>query len=113
MARLYIDEDLPLEVAIELRKRSHDVLTAVEAGIANKRIQDPDVLAYATIHRRAVITMNRHDFKRLHWRYPDHAGIIVCTDDSDHEALADRIDKLLHDTPVLDRMLLRVTRPQR
>src|SRR5689334_22501888 len=102
MARLYIDEDFPLEVAIALRKRGHDVLTALEAGIANKRIQDPNVLAYATVHQRAVITMNRRDFIRLHRHLPDHAGLVVCTDEPDRVALAERIDKLLNDTPILN-----------
>jgi len=55
MARLYTDENVPVEIAVALRKRGHNVLTADEAGIANKRIRDPNVLAYATSHKRVVM----------------------------------------------------------
>jgi predicted nuclease of predicted toxin-antitoxin system len=84
MARLYTDENLPSEVAIGLHERGHDVLTAREAGMANQRIQDQDVLAFATSQKRAVVTINRRDFIRLHTRQPDHAGIIVCTQDIEY-----------------------------
>jgi hypothetical protein len=41
-------------------------------------------LAYATAQSRAVITLNRRDFIRLHHGCADHAGIIVCTADADY-----------------------------
>ena len=46
---------------------------------ANQRITDEDVLAFATEHRRAVVTMNRRDFVRFHRRSAEHAGIVVCS----------------------------------
>src|SRR4051794_30948735 len=98
MARLYTDENFPSEATIELRQRGHDLLTAFEAGIANKGISDPNVLAFATSQMRAVVTLDRH-FIRLHRQQPNHAGIIFCTDDRDFKGLAERIDKLLSETP--------------
>jgi predicted nuclease of predicted toxin-antitoxin system len=79
MARLYSNENFPLKVAQALRANGHDVLTVVEAGQANQEISDEEVLAYATRENRAVLTLNRRDFIRLHQAQPNHAGIIVCT----------------------------------
>jgi predicted nuclease of predicted toxin-antitoxin system len=63
--RLYADENFRQSVVEELRKLNHDVLTAHEAGQANQRIPDSQVLAYATQQQRAVITQNRYDFIKL------------------------------------------------
>jgi hypothetical protein len=57
------------------------VLTSLDAGQANQRIPDTDVLTYATRRKRAVITQNRCDFIRLHKIVKIHAGIIVCRED--------------------------------
>lgn len=95
MANLYTDENFPLPVVELLRSFGHDVLTARQAGNANLRIPDEEVLAFAVSNARAVLTRNRRDFMRLHILQPDHAGIIVCTEDPDFERLATRINKLL------------------
>lgn len=42
MARIYSDENVPLTVVEELRRRGHDVLTSFEAGNANLAVADPD-----------------------------------------------------------------------
>ncbi|MBE9036923.1 DUF5615 family PIN-like protein [aff. Roholtiella sp. LEGE 12411] len=47
MARLYTDENFPLPVVEFLRIFGHDVLTAMNAGNANLRIPDENVLAFA------------------------------------------------------------------
>lgn len=78
MARLYADEQYPLPVVEFLRALGHDVLTVQEAGKANQRIPDQEVLAFATSEERAVITQNRKDFFRLHRIQPHHAGIVAC-----------------------------------
>lgn len=65
----------PYPVVEFLRALGHDVLTVQEAGNANQRTSDPDILAFATSENRAVITQNRKDFFRLHRIQPDHAGI--------------------------------------
>ena len=63
----------------ELRRMGHDVLTALEAGQANRGIPDPDVLAFAIGVGRAVLTLNRRHFARLHRQVNFHCGIVVCT----------------------------------
>jgi hypothetical protein len=70
MARLYADEDVPRPLVEHLRAMGHDVLTALEAGQANRQVQDPSVLAQATTLGRVVVTHNRKDFKRLHATTP-------------------------------------------
>ena len=54
MARLYADEQYPYPVVELLRALGHDVLTVQEAGRANHKIPDPDVLAFASSEKRAV-----------------------------------------------------------
>ena len=78
MARLYSNENFPQLGVAALRQLGHDVLTVLEAGRANQAIPDEAVLAFATADNRAVLTLNRRDFIRLHYQFPEHAGIIVC-----------------------------------
>ena len=78
MARLYADEQFPLSAVEYLRALNHDVLTVQEAGQAGLKIPDHEVLAFASSVERAVITLNRKDFKRLHRLFPDHAGLTLC-----------------------------------
>ena len=111
MARLYADEQFPYPVVELLRAFGHDVLTVQEAGKANQKIADPEVLAFATSENRAVVTQNRKDFIRLHSLNSDHTGIIVCTIDRDWEALASRIDVMLKYEEPLQGKLIRILRP--
>lgn len=92
MARLYSNENFPRPVVDALRALGHDVLTSHEAGKANQRIEDPAVLAYAASLGRALLTLNRRDFRRLHDAGAEHAGIIACTADADFAGQAARID---------------------
>ncbi len=62
MARLYADEQFPRIVVKLLRALGHDILTVQEAGKANQRIPDEDVLAFASADNRDVLTINRGDF---------------------------------------------------
>lgn len=71
VARFYTDENFPLPVVEFLRAMGHDVLTAREAGNANLRIPDEEVLAFAASSNRAVLTRNRRDFMQLHFLQPD------------------------------------------
>ncbi len=111
MARLHSDENFDYRVVEELRKLGHDVLTAKEAGRAGLQIRDPDVLAFAISQGRAVLTLNRRHFIRLHKQLGHHSGIIVRTDDKDVLALAGRIHQALLNCPILDNQLIRVCRP--
>lgn len=112
MAYLYTDENFPRQVVEILRTLGHDVLTAQEAGNANLRIPDDDVLAFATSANRAVLTRNRRDFMRLHRLQSNHAGIIVCTEDSDFERLAASINAAISSEETLVGKLVRINRPQ-
>ena len=47
MASFYTNENFPIKVAFHLREMGHDVLTSHEAGNANQRIPDDEVLAFA------------------------------------------------------------------
>lgn len=111
MARLYADEQYPYPVVELLRALGHDVLTVQEADKANQRIPDADVLVFATVENRAVITQNRKDFFRLHRTQPNHAGIIACTNDRNWEALAERIHAAITAAESLQGKLVRVVRP--
>jgi predicted nuclease of predicted toxin-antitoxin system len=93
MASIIADEDVPLPLVGALRVLGHDVLTAFEAGRANQKIPDAEVLKYATAKGRAVLTRNRNDFRRLHMQSDDHAGIITFTPSNDTNGLAKRIDE--------------------
>ena len=95
MARLYADEQFPRQVRELLQVMGHDVLTVQEAAQDNLGIPDEEVLAFAIRENRAVITLNRRDFIRLHRANSKHLGIIVCTNNSDRLTLANRIDKAI------------------
>jgi hypothetical protein len=111
MATLYADEDFSYRVVEELRRLGHDVLTAHEAGKANQRIPDPNVLAFATHNSRVLLTFNRKHFIRLSRAVSTHSGIVVCTRDDDVVALAERIHTELAASPDMSNKLIRVNRP--
>ena len=111
--KLYSDENFPFRTVKELRNLGHDVLTAFEDDRANQKIEDEDVLARATQIGRAVLTLNRKDFKRLHYRNSVHAGIIICTNDADRLRQAKRIDEKLAEFESFEGELIRVYRPEK
>jgi uncharacterized protein with PIN domain len=112
LAHFYSDENFPLPIVKYLRSLGHDVLTATEAGNANLQIPDEDVLAFAIANNRAVLTRNRRHFIRLHRQNPDHAGIVVCTEDPDFEGAALRIHQAVLDIGLVRGQLIRVMRSQ-
>lgn len=110
--RLYSNENFHQRVVVALRELGHDVMTSLEAGRANQRIADEEVLAFAKGEGRAVLTFNRLHFLRLHKSTGgDHAGIIVCSTDHDTGALTQRIDQVIRETASLSGKVLRVNRP--
>lgn len=110
MARLYANENFPLPVVLQLRALGHDVLTIQDGGRAGEAVPDSAVLDLATADDRAVITLNRRDFIRLHGQRTGHAGIIVCSVDPNFAEQAARIDEAIRQTPDLHGQLLRVHR---
>ncbi|MGK7902784.1 MAG: DUF5615 family PIN-like protein [Hormoscilla sp.] len=112
MAYFYTDENFPLPVVEFLRSLGHDVLTAKAAGNANLGIPDEEVLAFAVSQNLAVLTRNRRHFIRLHRLDPNHAGIVVCTEDPNFERLATRINEAISIESTLRGQLIRINRPQ-
>ena len=112
MARFYTNENFRRRVVEALRQLGHDALTSYEAGNANQSISDDDVLNFARENNRIVLTFNRKDFIRLHRQNSTHSGIIVCTEDNDYIALANRIhEALIPFGGNIDSELIRVNRP--
>jgi predicted nuclease of predicted toxin-antitoxin system len=107
---LYADEQFPLPVVKILRTLGHDVLTVQEANKAEQKIPDNEVLSYAISLNRAVLTLNRHDFIRLHKQNTQHQGIIICKSNSDWEQIAQRIHETVITFESLSGQLVRVNR---
>ncbi len=110
MARLYANENFPVEVVLRLRDLGHDVLTTHDVGKSNQGIEDDVVLRFAVESGRCVVTINRKDFMRLHRSFPDHAGIIICTENRDFGAFAHRIDEAIRLEGELTGKLVKVVR---
>ncbi len=79
MAKLYSNENFPFPVVEVLRQLRHDVLTIQETGQAGQAMSDESVLTFAQAEGRALLTINRKHFIRLHCEGKRHAGIIACT----------------------------------
>src|ERR1035441_3146465 len=95
MTRLYSNENFPLPAVEKLRALGHDVLTIQETGNADQAMPDAEVLKVATKESSAVRTLNRRHFIRLPRENPQHAGIIVCTVDTDFAGQAARIHQTI------------------
>jgi len=110
MASLYANENFPLQVVQALRVLGHDVLTTLEAGNANQATPDEQVLVFATQKRRTVLSINKRDFIRLHQKNPDHAGIIICSQDADLAGQAEQIHEAINSQSSLAGKLIRIHR---
>lgn len=111
MAALYTNENFPLPAAEELRRLGHDVMTVQESGLGGQSVSDTAVLRFAADQGRALITLNRRHFVKLHHETPEHPGIVACTADVDFVRLASRIDAAIEDHHSLAGRLIRVNRP--
>ncbi len=110
VARLYANENFPLPSVMALRGLGHDVVTTADAGQAGRGTPDAEVLRFATGEGRALLTLNRRHFIRLHQADTRHAGLIVCTYDPDFAALAQRIDVAIRGAEGLAGRLIRISR---
>jgi predicted nuclease of predicted toxin-antitoxin system len=88
--RLYLDEMIPVVLAVVLHQYGYDVLSAKEANMFGK--SDEEQLDFAVSNRRAIVTFNIKDFVLLHQSWlsegKEHFGIIVSQEI--------RISKLIH-----------------
>ena len=77
--KLYLDEDISPKVAVILRKKGMDALSAHEAGMLEA--SDEEQLAFAAADERAMVTRNRDDFITLTVQFFEalkaHKGLII------------------------------------
>jgi predicted nuclease of predicted toxin-antitoxin system len=112
MLKLYANENFPLDTVQFLRNLGYDILTTHEIGKSNLRIPDEDVLTFAISEKRAILTINRKDFIRLHRLNSTPSGIIVCTKNDDFENFRACIHAaLLPYGDNISNLLLRVYKP--
>ncbi|MEW5720055.1 MAG: DUF5615 family PIN-like protein, partial [Chloroflexota bacterium] len=92
--RLYLDEDVHRRVAVALRLRHFDVVSAHEVG--RWGLSDEEQLTLAAAEGRALFTFNPPDYLRLHLNWlqlgKDHSGITV----SDQLPVGETIRRLLN-----------------
>jgi Domain of unknown function (DUF5615) len=110
---LYSNENFPFLVVAELRRLGHDVTTVSETGKANRATPDTEILEFAVSEGRALLTLNRKHFIALHASRPVHAGIVVCTVDTDFVGQARRIHQALSVHTDLSGQLIRINRLSR
>jgi predicted nuclease of predicted toxin-antitoxin system len=77
--RPYLDVNIHLWIAQDLRRRGFDTVHSLELG--HDRLTDDQHLRWATDHGRAIVSFDRKDFQKLaeEWYLQGevHAGIIV------------------------------------
>ncbi len=77
--RLYLDEDVSPTVAVVLRSRGYDVVSAHEVGMRGK--SDEEQLCYAIESERTFLTFNARHFvpltEELYEERRKHFGIII------------------------------------
>ena len=82
-----------------------------QGRLINEYLIVDEVLAFAVSQHRAILTINRGDFIRLHRLSDEHFGIIVCTNNRNWEQFAARIDEAVKVEESLQGKLIRVVRP--
>ena len=97
LAKLYLDEDVSVEVAKLLRAGQCDALTT--AGAKRLGASDRDQLEFSTSEGRVLVTHNRRDFERLaRIRFEasmSHGGLIIAVR-RPPRLMADRILQILN-----------------
>jgi predicted nuclease of predicted toxin-antitoxin system len=64
---LYLDEDVSIKIAANLKNRGFDVLHAVEAGLLSS--SDEEQLNKAILDQRTFLTHNKKHFRILNEKY--------------------------------------------
>lgn len=79
--KIYTDEDVDKDLAIQLRNHGYDALSCQEAGKANAGRSDEEQLQFASQAGRAILVFNKKDYIPIDraWktRGEDHHGIIL------------------------------------
>jgi hypothetical protein len=96
--QLYLDQDVPVQLAGMLRAYGFDALTTREAE--NLGTDDPHQLNYAINTERVLVTHNRLDFERLHVQYLvagiEHCGIVIASQRRDLGQTRNRLLEVLN-----------------
>jgi hypothetical protein len=107
--RLLLDEQLSPEIAKQMQRRGHDVMSVPEAGLRGH--DDAALLIWASSQERAVVTNNIRDFRPLHANdlsaSTAHYGIILLPSTK----FSLRLDALGKIVTALDRLLSEHPRP--
>ena len=98
-----------------MRGLGYDILTSYEAGQANQKIPDDQVLNYATNLGRIILTENRQDFITLHHQIHHHSGIILYKADRDYEGKVQLLHEFLSQemTTNMDDRLIKILKQNR
>ena len=92
--RLYLDADVDVRLAKNLRSAGYDCISAREIG--HHTLDDEEILSFATSQRRTLLTHNTQDFVPIFERWwnagRSHGGIIV----SQHLSLGELQRRVLH-----------------
>lgn len=73
--RFLVDENLPVQLATQLRAEGHEAEHAYDVGLRGRH--DPDVFAYVRMAQATLITQD-HDLERDTDQFPvPHAGVVL------------------------------------
>jgi len=111
--RLFADANFPISITNALRRyHGDDVLTVQQfqgTSEPERGLGDDTVLDIAIVHKRAVVTLNGGDFRRLHFATGgNHKGIIICNQTFHYRKRAKEIDEIIKSNEPLDGKLLYV-----
>ena len=107
MADFYIDNDVTISLATELRSWGHSARTTRDLGL--QQASDAQLLALAAQNRWILVPHNRRDFALLHdawlrwtgiWQVSErHAGILLFPHGQPARDMARTIDRFLQGMP--------------
>lgn len=99
--RRKLDENLPDDLAVELREQGHDVHIVVQEGLAGE--SDSVVVAAAVDEGRMVLTLDRGIGDLRHYPPGSHSGIVVLRPvRQDPDAILGLVDRLVRAQPLDD-----------
>lgn len=98
----------PLKLPYKITVASIDITKALEELGFDVILLKKAVLAFSIIQNRAVLTLNRRDFFRLHRLNSEHCGIIASVDDCDRQRMARNINQAIVESETLTNQLIRV-----